>query len=147
MFTEAHNLAESSDAGSAAGPIRMCLGCRERAPQESLVRVWLQSKAPSKATTAAGNMSENVESWVLDRHEAGAARSLLQPSGRGMYVHLHRDCVSAACVGKRLSRAFRKSISEKQIVALREKLEQLCASRVTSSSKKDTGNSMKDKGE
>lgn len=63
-------------------PVRTCLGCRQRAPQSSLMRVVAR---------------EGVV--VVD------ARARL--SGRGAWVHRTRDCVNTATVRRAFARALR----------------------------------------
>lgn len=63
-------------------PVRTCLGCRQRAPRSSLVRVVARDGVV-----------------VVD------ARARF--SGRGAWVHATRDCVETATVRRAWARALR----------------------------------------
>ena len=66
----------------ASGPVRTCVGCRERVHQGDLLRVVAE----------AGRL-------VPDPHR--------ERTGRGAYVHLSQECVSAALARKAFGRALR----------------------------------------
>ena len=66
----------------AGGPVRTCVGCRERAQQGDLLRV----------------VSESGRLVPDPRRER---------TGRGAYVHLSQECVSAALARKAFGRALR----------------------------------------
>jgi len=66
----------------AGGPIRTCVGCRERVHQGDLLRVVVES----------GRL-------VPDPGR--------QRTGRGAYVHLSQECVTAALARKAFGRALR----------------------------------------
>jgi len=64
-------------------PVRTCLGCRQRAPRSSLVR-------------------------VVARDGAVVVDALAQLSGRGAWVHGTHDCVDTATVRRAWARALRE---------------------------------------
>lgn len=63
-------------------PVRTCLGCRQRAPRSSLVR-------------------------VVARDGAVVVDALARFPGRGAWVHGTRDCVETATVRRAWARALR----------------------------------------
>lgn len=63
-------------------PVRTCLGCRQRAPRSSLVR-------------------------VVAREGAVVVDALARFPGRGAWVHATRDCVETATVRRAWARALR----------------------------------------
>ncbi|MES1170320.1 MAG: YlxR family protein [Leifsonia sp.] len=63
-------------------PVRTCLGCRQRAPRSSLVR-------------------------VVARDGRAVVDSAARLPGRGAWVHPDRECVASALQRKALSRALR----------------------------------------
>ena len=81
-----------------AEPIRMCLGCRQRMPKRTLIRLVAPAEGPISVD-----------------------RTGKQP-GRGAYVCPKRECVEAALHVKRLQRAFRRAISESAIAELHAEL-------------------------
>ncbi len=79
----------------------MCLSCRERAEQHSLIRI-------SRVN------GEFVVNSLLDSKRVG----------RGAYLHPHKECISHLLHEKSLSRAFRESVSKRSREELQLKLEE-----------------------
>jgi uncharacterized protein len=77
----------------------MCLGCRDRAPKRSLVRIVRPAATPA----------------VVD--EAGSA------PGRGAYVHPSAACARAGVTPGRLSRALRASVTADEAARLLDEVE------------------------
>ncbi|WBU38330.1 YlxR family protein [Homoserinibacter sp. YIM 151385] len=69
------------------GPLRTCLGCRQRAPRDSLLRVVARG----------------------DRVVADAAARL---PGRGAWVHPSLGCIENAVRRKALGRALRTTVTD-----------------------------------
>ena len=81
-----------------ADPMRMCAGCRERAPKKELIRV---------VRTPQGDL-------LLDaRYKA---------PGRGAYICRKAECLKKARKSKALERALNISISAEDYVRLEEAL-------------------------
>lgn len=100
----------ASSAGPAAGelpggPVRTCIGCRERDAKQALVRV-----------ARAGGASPRIDVDVEARRP-----------GRGAYVHLRRDCVERALAKGNLGRALRTRADRSHTTALRQSLFALLA--------------------
>ena len=83
-------------------PIRTCVGCRERGPKASLVRI-----------VASG------EGLRIDR--SGAAQ------GRGAYVHRDPACVAAAGRVGVLGRALRTGLGDDELGRLMHEIERMGA--------------------
>lgn len=111
MFTEGNEMESESAACIAGTPIRMCLGCRERSPQSSLLRIYLAAQDDS-----------NESSWLVVDPAKSVKKILALMVGRSTYVHPSADCITKACIGKRLQRAYQKKISENEVNSLRRQL-------------------------
>ena len=69
------------------GPVRTCVGCREKAARQDLVRLVLEN-----------------DHVVVDE---AASRP-----GRGAWLHRSPDCLEAAIKRKAFARAFRTSVAD-----------------------------------
>ena len=87
-----------------SGPVRTCVGCRERDAQAKLLRV----------------------ARVAERVVADPRR---RAPGRGAYVHLQSECAHAATRKGGLARALRMRIGADDGEALRTAVAELSASR------------------
>ncbi|MDR1790161.1 MAG: YlxR family protein [Propionibacteriaceae bacterium] len=73
-----------------SNPIRTCIGCRQPAPQDELLRIALID-------------ADGLPKAVFDPHH--------RLPGRGAWLHPERpDCVQAALAAKSLTRAFRRPV-------------------------------------
>lgn len=120
-----------------ARPTRMCLGCRERAAQGDLIRIFsLQSDSishyPDGALTGEpavdlSTNNTNKKSWfILPPSQQGERSVSLHPvslHGRSAYVHNSPSCFKSACIAQRLQRAFRETVSMERARALLTALE------------------------
>ena len=86
----------------APGPIRTCVGCRERGPKATLVRIVASR-----------------EGLRIDR--SGAA------PGRGAYVHRDPACIEAAGRVGVLGRALRSGLGEEEVGRLMHEIERMGA--------------------
>lgn len=121
-------------------PTRMCLGCRERAAQSELIRVFSlhsqgessslssdsRSDLPSSASSKAGHVARGAalakDSWVIQLPHQERVRPL-RLKGRSAYVHNSHSCFKKACIGQRLQRAFRETVSMERVQSLLATLE------------------------
>jgi uncharacterized protein len=71
------------------GPVRTCIGCRERAAKRELLRV------------VAGTDAENQASWLVVPDPSGTA------PGRGAHLHPNPQCLALAERKRAFSRALR----------------------------------------
>jgi hypothetical protein len=83
-------------------PIRTCVGCRERGPKDTLVRIVLSGRGPR-----------------IDR--TGAA------PGRGAYVHRDPACIVAAGRVGVLGRALRTGLGGDEVGRLMHEIERMGA--------------------
>jgi predicted RNA-binding protein YlxR (DUF448 family) len=116
-------------------PTRMCLGCRERAAQIELIRIFSlhpdnTSHCNNSSHCVEGARSENPSvalstserSWCIvppfqkDEHPVSL-------HGRSAYVHNTPSCFKSACIAQRLQRAFRETVSMERARALLTALE------------------------
>jgi hypothetical protein len=81
---------------SADGPVRTCVGCREKAAQRALVRLRIEG-----------------ERVVIDRNRSG---------GRGAWLHASADCLERAIRRRALARAFLGKAASIDAAALRVEL-------------------------
>jgi uncharacterized protein len=83
-----------------ARPVRMCVGCRGRAPKSSLLRIVA-----------------TPEGALVDR--LGAL------PGRGAYVHRDPWCVETSCRAGVLSRALRRRLGDDELGRLKDEIERM----------------------
>ena len=69
----------------AAGPVRMCAGCRERAAKAELIR-------------------------IVARNGVGVVDQTHTQPGRGVYLHLRRECLDQAVKRRSMGRLLRAEI-------------------------------------
>ena len=72
------------------GPVRTCIGCRERAAKRELLRV------------VAGTDAENQGSWLVVPDPSGTA------PGRGAHLHPTAECLALAERRRAFARALRR---------------------------------------
>lgn len=76
-------------------PLRTCIGCRQRAEQNELVRLVLKDEA-------------NTRFVAIDRHR--------RMPGRGAWLHPDRDCLEQAQSKRGFNRAFKASVDFRDAV-------------------------------
>jgi predicted RNA-binding protein YlxR (DUF448 family) len=76
------------------GPIRTCIGCRERATKRELLRIVA-------GTDAEGHEGSQSGSWFVVPDPSGTAR------GRGAHLHPTLDCLALAERKRAFARALR----------------------------------------
>ncbi|MCB0330205.1 MAG: YlxR family protein [Bdellovibrionales bacterium] len=123
-------------------PERTCIGCRERSPQQSLIRVLKERDAScversrDDSPLDASNSETSGEQHCWQSHwivlpptesetaarEARVKRKGADRAGRSVYFHVNFQCVKNGCNSKRLSRALRQKISERCAEELREQI-------------------------
>ena len=86
-----------------AGPERTCVGCRQKRPKGSLLRVVASQKGE------------------LDPDPQGSAR------GRGAYVHRRSECLQLAIEKGSFARQLRASIGRDAAVRLRDRMKSMGA--------------------
>jgi len=112
-------------ASLAQPPTRMCLGCRERAEQGSLIQIFSISLDQLKQNNYQPMPSKNDCKLQFGASScSGRTWGVLRPSvtwrrppwvtGRTAYVHDSIECTKRACLPQRLQRAFRENISEQR---------------------------------
>jgi predicted RNA-binding protein YlxR (DUF448 family) len=77
-----------------SGPIRTCVGCRQRAPAAELLRVVARSQSTAASVT------------VVLRPDIRRRQD-----GRGAWVHLDAACVDTAVQRRAFARALRVSVT------------------------------------
>ncbi|MCI5064271.1 YlxR family protein [bacterium] len=93
---------------SLCAPQRCCLGCRERASQEELVRIFFSAAGIERAGAC----------FAVKFPLKGRRRRGLRLHGRSAYIHERQECLARAVHPKQLSRAFRAAISGELASAL-----------------------------
>ncbi|HZJ05745.1 MAG TPA: YlxR family protein [Nocardioidaceae bacterium] len=99
----------------AAGPIRTCIGCRERTTKRELLRIVAGTDAESREGSQPG-------SWFVAPDPSGTAR------GRGAHLHPTTECLAIAERKRAFSRALRHDAGVRGALSLerlREHLGQL----------------------
>jgi predicted RNA-binding protein YlxR (DUF448 family) len=87
---------QSQDAETSGGPLRMCLGCRQRGLRSDLVRLVTASLTPDlPASVSTGSCAKVVVDF----------RKCLP--GRGAWLHLSENCFKLAQRRKAFGRALR----------------------------------------
>ena len=107
------------DVSRTDGPIRTCIGCRERATKRELLRIVA-------GTDAEGREGSQTGSWFVVPDPSGTA------PGRGAHLHPTTDCLALAERKRAFARALRhdagvpgKSRGTLSLERLREHLRQL----------------------
>lgn len=81
----------------ATTPIRTCIGCKQRRPQNSLIRLFK-------------NGNELVEASIADRR------------GRSLYLCPNEDCMSKGLQSKRVQHALRQVVSSGAVERIQKEL-------------------------
>ncbi|WP_418790184.1 RNase P modulator RnpM [Phosphitispora sp. TUW77] len=87
-------------------PMRMCLGCQEMRPKKELIRVV---RTPDD----------------IIEIDAGGKRS-----GRGAYICPTKECLLKAVKGKRMEKAFGRTVPQEVVETLKERLVNSGAQRI-----------------
>ncbi|WP_462417780.1 YlxR family protein [Kytococcus sp. Marseille-QA3725] len=89
-------------------PVRTCIGCRDRAPREALVRLAAVPAAPARPEADGEGGAERS-----GRRTAGRSGTRVVPDlsrglpGRGAHLHPDRACVERAVQRRAIPRALR----------------------------------------